>query len=41
MASSDMPEIISMSDRVMVMRKGRIVAELSRDEVTEIYLNIQ
>jgi len=35
MASSDMPEIISMSDRVMVMKKGRIVAELSKDEVTE------
>ena len=35
MASSDMPEIVSMSDRVMVMKKGRIVGQLSRDEVSE------
>lgn len=35
MASSDMPEMVSMSDRVMVMRKGRIVGELSKDKVSE------
>jgi ribose transport system ATP-binding protein len=35
MVSSDMPEVISMSDRVLVMRKGRKVAELGKAEVTE------
>lgn len=28
MISSDMPELIAMSDRIMVMRNGRIVAEI-------------
>jgi len=35
MVSSDMPEVISMSDRVLVMRKGWKVAELGKAEVTE------
>ena len=35
MVSSDMPEVISMSDRVMVMKDGRIVGELEGDSVTE------
>jgi len=35
MVSSDMPEIVSMSDRVMVMKAGRIVGELNREEVSE------
>ncbi|MBN1299437.1 MAG: sugar ABC transporter ATP-binding protein [Actinobacteria bacterium] len=35
MASSDMPEIVSMSDRVLVMKKGRIAGHLSRKEITE------
>ena len=35
MISSDMPEVISMSDRIMVMKEGRIVGELAGDEVTE------
>ena len=35
MISSDLPEVIGMSDRVLVMRRGRIVAELDRSEVTE------
>jgi len=35
MVSSDMPELISMSDRLMVMREGRIVGELSREELSE------
>lgn len=35
MVSSDMPEVVSMSDRVMVMKKGRVVAELSRENVSE------
>lgn len=35
MASSDMPEIVSMSDRVMVMKSGRVVGQLSREEINE------
>ena len=35
MASSDMPEIVSMSDRIMVMKQGRMVGELSKNEVSE------
>ena len=35
MVSSDMPEVVSMSDRVMVMRSGRIVSELARADVSE------
>lgn len=35
MVSSDMPEVISMSDRVMVMKDGRLAGELSREEVSE------
>lgn len=33
--SSEMPEIIGMCDRVMVMRMGEVTAELSQDEITE------
>jgi ABC-type sugar transport system ATPase subunit len=32
--SSEMPEVLGLSDRVLVMRGGRIVAELSRDDIT-------
>jgi rhamnose transport system ATP-binding protein len=35
MISSELPEIMGMSDRVLVMREGRIVAELSRDDATQ------
>lgn len=35
MVSSDMPEIASMSDRIMVMKAGRVVGELKRDEISE------
>jgi ABC-type sugar transport system ATPase subunit len=35
MISSDMPELISMSDRVAVVRKGAITAVLEKDEITE------
>jgi len=35
MVSSELPEILAMSDRVLVLREGRISAELSRDEATE------
>ncbi|QOL82762.1 sugar ABC transporter ATP-binding protein [Pseudooceanicola spongiae] len=34
MVSSELPEILGMSDRVIVMREGRIVAEVSGDEMT-------
>jgi ribose transport system ATP-binding protein len=35
MVSSELPEILAVSDRVMVMREGRVTAELSRAEATE------
>ena len=35
MISSELPEILGMSDRVLVMRAGRLVGELSRSEVTQ------
>ncbi|WP_127902478.1 sugar ABC transporter ATP-binding protein [Solirhodobacter olei] len=34
MVSSEIPEIMGMSDRVIVMREGRMVAEYARDEMT-------
>ena len=33
--SSEMPEIMRLSDRVLVMRVGRIVADLASEEITE------
>jgi rhamnose transport system ATP-binding protein len=33
--SSELLEVLGMSDRVLVMHEGRLVAELSRDEATE------
>ncbi len=35
MVSSELPEILGMSDRILVMREGRVSAELSRSEATE------
>ncbi len=35
MVSSDMPELISMSDRVLVVRDGRITRELQKNEISE------
>ena len=35
MISSELPEILGMSDRVLVMREGRLVAEFSRAEATQ------
>jgi ABC-type sugar transport system ATPase subunit len=35
MISSELPEIIGMSDRIYVMREGRIVAEIPRAEATQ------
>lgn len=34
MVSSEIPEVIGMADRVIVMREGRQVAEIGRDSVT-------
>ena len=34
MVSSDLPEVLAMSDRVMVMRRGRVRAQLARAEAT-------
>jgi rhamnose transport system ATP-binding protein len=34
MISSELTEIMGMSDRILVMREGRIVAEFARTEAT-------
>jgi rhamnose transport system ATP-binding protein len=35
MISSELPEVLGMSDRVLVMREGRIVADFPREEATQ------
>jgi ribose transport system ATP-binding protein len=35
MVSSELPEILGLSDRIVVMREGRAMANLSRSEATE------
>ena len=35
MVSSELPEILGVSDRIIVMREGRISGELSREEASE------
>ncbi len=35
MISSELPEVLGMSDRVLVMREGSIVAEFTREEATQ------
>jgi len=35
MVSSDLPEVLGLSDRVLVMREGRIARELARREASE------
>jgi rhamnose transport system ATP-binding protein len=35
MVSSELPEVLGMADRVLVMREGRIVEEIPRAEATE------
>jgi L-arabinose transport system ATP-binding protein len=33
--SSEMPELLGLADRILVMAGGRIVAELGRDDASE------
>ena len=33
--TSELPELLAMSDRIMVMHRGRIIAEFARDEATQ------
>ena len=33
--SSDLPEVLAMSDRILVMREGRQMGIFSREEATE------
>jgi rhamnose transport system ATP-binding protein len=35
MISSELPEVLAVSDRILVMREGRLMAEFSHDEASE------
>jgi rhamnose transport system ATP-binding protein len=35
MVSSELPEVLGMADRIIVLREGRVAATLTRDEATE------
>jgi ABC-type sugar transport system ATPase subunit len=35
MISSDLPEILGMSDRILVMREGRVAGAFDRRDATE------
>ena len=35
MISSELPEILAMSDRILVMREGRLVGEFTREQATQ------
>ena len=35
MISSEMPEILGMCDRIMIMHEGRKMGELSREEANQ------
>jgi rhamnose transport system ATP-binding protein len=35
MISSEMPEILGLSDRIVVMCEGKVTGELSREEATQ------
>jgi ABC-type sugar transport system ATPase subunit len=36
--SSELPEVINLATRVMVMRNGRLVAEVPREQATQEHL---
>ena len=38
MISSELPEVIGMSDRILVMNDGRIAGELTREEAGEAHI---
>jgi ribose transport system ATP-binding protein len=33
--SSELPEVLTVSDRILVMREGQIVGQLTREEASE------
>jgi ABC-type sugar transport system ATPase subunit len=35
LASSELPEILALADRILVLAEGRVTAEFSRDEANE------
>jgi ABC-type sugar transport system ATPase subunit len=35
MVSSELPEILAIADRILVLAEGRLTAEFSRDEASE------
>ena len=35
MVSSELPEVLGMADRIVVLREGRVAAQLTREEATE------
>jgi hypothetical protein len=35
MVSSDLPELLGMADRILVLRRGRLVAELAARNTTQ------
>jgi ribose transport system ATP-binding protein len=35
MISSELPEVLGMSDRIIVMHEGRLTGEFTRDEATQ------
>ena len=36
MVSSELPEIMGMSDRILVMHEGKVTADLNREEADEV-----